>query len=460
MRGLPPVLNACSRSGLVGSSYTSPVPAQNHTPDSLKDSSRGERLHKYLADIGVASRRACEAMIKQGRVRVNGRVVREMPVWVDPREDRIEVDGDVLSRPAREGERPGSGNANRAGAKGARHVYVMLNKPRHTVCTASDPDGRRTVLDLVNHPSGARLYPVGRLDYDTMGLLILTNDGELANKITHPRHGIHKTYRAVVKGSLSDADVAELERGIYLAERKEGKTTGAARTASVKIDIVGRETSRTVLDITLPEGRNRQVRRMLAKVGCPVKKLMRIRLGPLSLKGVSLGKWRELTMTEIGMLRSAAEGKKKIKGTARAEPAVRKKQPLYFDHAPPMDDADDGRAPSRDRRGAPASRERGPSRDRPRRENDRAGRPQPPARDQRPARPSPKPAPARGTAQPKFAASRPAPASPTPRPAHASPAPKPKRSGHPLLGPAKKGPPGPRPTRSTRPPRPPRSGSR
>lgn len=243
-----------------------------------------------MASAGIASRRACEQMVEEGLVSVNGRVVASLPVLVDPVHDRIEIDGRPLRRMTPRGERP---------------VYVMLYKPRHTVSTASDPEGRRTVTDLVQHPTGVRLYPVGRLDYDTMGLVLLTNDGDLANRLTHPRFGVHKTYRAIVRGVLSEEDVARLQKGIVLATRREGKTVGVARTGGAEIQIVKREPARTIIDITLDEGRNRQVRRMLAKVGCPVKKLVRIRLGPLTLKGVSMGHWRELLPGELASLRRA-----------------------------------------------------------------------------------------------------------------------------------------------------------
>ncbi|HVZ93436.1 MAG TPA: pseudouridine synthase [Phycisphaerales bacterium] len=266
------------------------------------------RLHKRLAELGVASRRTCEELIASGRVRVNGEVARRSPVLVDVDRDRVEIDGEVVHLKSKE-----------------RHVYVMLYKPRHTVTTLSDPDGRRTVTELVRHPSGARLFPVGRLDYDTMGLLLLTNDGELANKLTHPRHGVHKTYRAIVKNSLTPADVTELEKGIYLVERKQGRSEGASRTSPVKLEIVSREPTRTVLDITLQEGRNRQVRRMFANVNCPVKKLVRISMGPLRLKGVKLGEWRELTTTELRLLRAAADGRP-VEGTAGSSPIKRRER--------------------------------------------------------------------------------------------------------------------------------------
>ncbi|USN98921.1 MAG: rRNA pseudouridine synthase [Phycisphaeraceae bacterium] len=255
----------------------------------LRDASRGRRLQRVLADAGVASRRECERLIEEGRVKVNGRVVRDLPAWVDPDEDRIEVEG----RPLRPPE---------------RHLYILLNKPPRTLTSAKDEPGadRRTVLDLVNHPARAKLFPVGRLDYDTTGLLILTNDGELANRLTHPRYGVPKTYRAVVKGNVDEAAMRELEAGVVLADRKDGKTVGASRTNPVEWTIVHREADKTTLDITIREGRNRQVRRMLAQIGHEVKKLERTAMGPLRLKGVARGGWRELTHREVEALRKAA----------------------------------------------------------------------------------------------------------------------------------------------------------
>lgn len=256
------------------------------------------RLQRLMADAGVASRRACEAMIEGGRVSVNGEFVTRLPVLVDPDRDVVEVDGQRL------------GLADAARHKGsARHVYVMFYKPRHTITTMDDPDGRRTVAELVQHPSGVRLYPVGRLDIDTMGLLLLTNDGDFANALTHPRYGVHKTYRAIVKGQLGSDRVEALSKGLYLADRRDGETVGASRTAGVDVKVVRTDMTRTIIDITLAEGRNRQVRRMLASVGCPVRKLVRIAMGPVVLKGLRLGEWRELTGAEVLALRKAARGK-------------------------------------------------------------------------------------------------------------------------------------------------------
>lgn len=257
-------------------------------PDRYDDKSRGPRLQRVLADAGVAARRVCEELILAGDVEVNGRIVDELPAFVDPETDRIRVQGRPIKNLTRK-------------------IYVILNKPPRTITTTADePDmDRRTVTDLVDHPSASRLYPVGRLDYDTTGLLLLTNDGDLANKLTHPKFGVVKSYHAVVKGKLTDDDVAQIAEGIYLAERKAGKTTGASRTARVEVSIFRRDRERTILELRLQEGRNRQVRRMLAAVGCPVKKLQRVAIGPLVLKGLPSGAWRELTKGEVDMLRRA-----------------------------------------------------------------------------------------------------------------------------------------------------------
>ncbi len=278
-----------------------PHPKPRHD---FTDADRGERLQRVLADAGVGSRRACEQLIEAGEVEVNGRVVAELPAWVDPEEDRIVVQGRPVPRPE-------------------RRLYVLLNKPARTLSTVADEPGadRRTVTDLVDHPGASRLFPVGRLDYDTVGLILLTNDGELANRLTHPRYGVPKTYRVVVKGLLGEEAVAELERGIYLAERKAGHTVGAKKTAHVEIRVISQNRENTTLEMTLREGRNRQVRRMLAAVGYPVRKLERIGMGPIRLKGVARGAWRELTRDEVWALkRAAADGRAEgAEGAGEAE---------------------------------------------------------------------------------------------------------------------------------------------
>ena len=241
------------------------------------------RIQKLLADAGVASRRAAEAMIVQGLVTVNGEVVDALPAWVDASKDRIIVDGRPLRR-------------------SIELVYVLLNKPAGYVCTNSDPEGRRLASGLVDHPSKARLYGVGRLDMDSSGLLLLTNDGELANRLTHPRYEVHKEYEVLVKGGVRPADISRLEEGIFLPEADEP----GSRTRKAHLRILRRDGSRTLLTMELREGRSRQIRRMMADLGHPVKRLRRIRMGPLRLKGLAVGAWRDLTTAELAALKREA----------------------------------------------------------------------------------------------------------------------------------------------------------
>lgn len=271
---------------------TQPVkPALPRRDDpALHDRSHGVRLHKALADAGVGSRRACEQLIAEQRVAVNGQTVVQMPVWVDPAADRIEVDGRAIRVKAPR-RRP--------------LVYLMLNKPRSVLCTNSDPEGRRTVLDLLPHKD--RLFCVGRLDNDSSGLVLMTNDGELANRLTHPRYEIPKTYRVSIRGRLEDDQIAKLQRGVYLADKQGGR---AVKAKAAAVEIVKRDRERTSLRITLREGRNREIRRMMARLGHHVHRLRREAIGPLRLKGVAVGEWRELTRIEIQALRRAARGLK------------------------------------------------------------------------------------------------------------------------------------------------------
>lgn len=256
-------------------------------PASESASPGGVRLHKVLAEAGVASRRACERLIASGAVAVNGSTVTEFPAWVDPAGDRITVNG----RPVK---------------PTTHHVYVMLFKPRGVVCTNAARQDHRRAIDLVDHPSKARLFAVGRLDVDSSGLLLLTNDGRLANRITHPRYHLPKVYEVTVRGELDADDARRLESGLFLA-RPDG--TGAMKTARSRLRLVKRDRNRTRLLIELHEGRNRQIRRMLARVGHPVKKLRRIQLGPLKLKGLRVGEWREPTSGELAALKRAAYAK-------------------------------------------------------------------------------------------------------------------------------------------------------
>jgi 23S rRNA pseudouridine2605 synthase len=236
-----------------------------------------QRLQKVLAAAGWGSRRACEEIICEGRVSVNGRVCEELPVLVDPAEDRISVDG----RPVR----------------AVRPVYFLLHKPKGVFCTNSDPAGRVRAVDLLGGVR-ERVYPVGRLDAESTGLLLMTNDGDLAEHLMHPRYGIERTYRAEVKGKVLPPVVEKLRKGIWMSD-------GRTQPARVRVLRSGHQES--VLEITLREGRNREVRRVLAALGHPVRNLKRTHLGPLSIKGLGVGKFRPLIPQEVGKLRQVAE---------------------------------------------------------------------------------------------------------------------------------------------------------
>jgi 23S rRNA pseudouridine2605 synthase len=239
----------------------------------------GERLQKVLARAGFGSRRAAEALIADGRVTVNGEVA-QLGRRVDPDGDRIAVDG------------------VRAVVRDDL-VYYVLNKPRQVVTTAHDPQGRRTVLDLV--PAEPRVFPVGRLDYETEGLLVLTNDGELANLLTHPRHGVDKEYLAEVEGTPSPAAIRRLREGVELDD---------GRTAPAEARVVQARDGGTTaaLELVVHEGRNRVVRRMCEAVGHPVRRLVRTRIGSLRDPRLQPGSWRHLDRQEVRGLYEAASG--------------------------------------------------------------------------------------------------------------------------------------------------------
>lgn len=234
----------------------------------------GERLQKVLARVGFGSRRACEELISAGRVRVNGERAL-LGRRVDPERDVVEVDGELV------GVLPFL-------------VYYLLNKPAGVVTTAQDPDGRPAVLELV--PDEPRVFPVGRLDMATEGLLVLTNDGGLAQLLAHPRHGIEKEYVAEVAGRPSAAAVSRLRRGVVL---DDGEKTAPAKVSQV---------SPGVLRIVIHEGRNRQVRRMCEAVGHPVVRLVRTRIGPVSDRRLRPGSYRRLEPAEVRALQAAALG--------------------------------------------------------------------------------------------------------------------------------------------------------
>jgi len=232
-----------------------------------------ERIQKLLARAGLGSRRACEEIITSGRVTVDGRVVAELGAKADLAAQDVRVDGQRV--------------------KPEQPEYWILNKPKGVVCTNYDPAGRRRPIDLMAH-SKARLFPVGRLDADSMGLLLMTNDGEFANRLTHPRFEVPKTYVATVAGDLTRDAVHRLVRGIWLAE---------GRTRRAEVRLVKRSRSKSVVEVTIREGRNRQIRRMLAKLGHNVWDLVRTRIGKISLRGVSVGQSRRLTPEELEYLR-------------------------------------------------------------------------------------------------------------------------------------------------------------
>jgi 23S rRNA pseudouridine2605 synthase len=253
----------------------------------------GERLQKVLARAGVASRRSCEELIEAGRVTVNGQPA-HLGQRVDPSADELTVDGVRV---------PVAPNA----------VYYLLNKPAGVVTTASDPQGRPTVVELV--PDEPRVFPVGRLDYDTEGLLILTNDGSLAHRLAHPSYGVEKEYLAEVEGHPGRAAITRLRRGVELED---------GVTAPARVTVLGDG----LLRIVIHEGRHRQVRRMCEAVGHPVRRLVRSRIGPLADHRLPPGRWRTIAPAEVRALeaalaRSAPGAKSSRSGNAGSAPARR-----------------------------------------------------------------------------------------------------------------------------------------
>ena len=226
------------------------------------------RIHKYMAHAGIASRRSAEKMVEEGEVMVNGHKAKIGEV-IDSEHDKVTVGG----KPTKLGD---------------TYTYYLINKPRHVVSTAKDEMGRRTVTSMV--PQGSRLYPVGRLDYESEGLMLLTNDGELAFHLTHPSFEIEKVYRVLVKGVVSDKSIGYLLAGVTI----EGKKASAD-----KVEIVEAQENNTWIDITIHEGRNRQIRKMCEAVGYPVLRLIRTKLGPWELGDLASGKTRQLKQSEV-----------------------------------------------------------------------------------------------------------------------------------------------------------------
>lgn len=254
----------------------------------------GERLQKVLASAGIASRRECEELITEGRVEVDGQVVSELGARVNRNTQEIRVDGEALPRP--------------------RLVYYAINKPTGVVTSARDPAGRPRVIDLLP-PSAGRVFTVGRLDLASEGLILATNDGELANQLTHPKHGVEKTYLVQVAGHPEPDVLAQLRRGVHLAE-------GYAHAIHARIKSKLKRS--TLLEMVLDEGRNREVRRLLARVGHKVQRLTRIAVGPVRLGEMPRGAHRRLTQEEVRKLREAvAAGPKQDGAENRSRPPSR-----------------------------------------------------------------------------------------------------------------------------------------
>jgi 23S rRNA pseudouridine2605 synthase len=293
-----------------------------------------QRLQKVLAHCGVGSRRECEEIIEQGRVEVNGKVVTKLGTKIDPDADEIKVDGERV--------------------KPEERVYYLVHKPRGYICTNSDERGRPRVVDLIR--DHRRIYTVGRLDEESEGLILLTNDGELANIVCHPRYQLDKTYRLTVRGEVAPEQVERIERGVWLSEGK----TGPASVRSVD-----KRGQRTLVTVTLWEGRNRELRRIFAKVGLRVTHLVRTAIGPLRLRGLEPGAYRRLRPQELDFVRERMAPGWRGKPVPKSAKGKRKPGPK---RGRPQGARGDGRGPRDERRGArddrrgPRNERRGPSR--------------------------------------------------------------------------------------------------
>ena len=263
-----------------------------------------ERLQKIIAHAGFASRREAEAMIREGRVTVNGDVVTELGTKADPARDHVKVDGKLITKPE-------------------EHRYILLYKPREVMTTVDDPQGRRTVIDLIKGVR-ERIYPVGRLDFHSEGLILLTNDGEFANTVAHPKHGSVKTYHVKVRGVPEERIIEKLERGITI----DNKRTLPCEIRRMKTTGKGDDEGNSWYEVKLREGRTRQIRRMFQAMGHPVSKLRRVAIGPLSDPRLGPGDYRELTSKEVKMLVTMQEpAKPKPRRTATRATAAAKKKP-------------------------------------------------------------------------------------------------------------------------------------
>jgi 23S rRNA pseudouridine2605 synthase len=262
------------------------------------DGPRQVRLNKYLADHGVASRRRCDELIAAGKVSIDDQIVTELGVKVDPERQRVEIDGVVL--------RPET----------TRHKYYLLHKPKGVLCTNERREARPRAIDLVTDPDKGRIYTVGRLDEESTGLILLTNDGDFANRVAHPRYGVTKTYLVKLRGRIDGEAIERVKDGVRLAE---------GRTAPAFVKVLKRSTEFSVLTVTLNEGKNREVRRVFAAVGFKVLQLRRTHIGTLSDRTLREGQWRPLLRAEVQELlaQSSVAGKSAPSSDKREDPRAR-----------------------------------------------------------------------------------------------------------------------------------------
>ena len=230
------------------------------------------RLNKFLSNSGVASRRKCDELIKEGKVFVNGKQVTELGTVVNEKKDKVTVEGKVISLPS-------------------SFVYIKLNKPKGYACSASDEKGRKTIYDLID--CDERLFSIGRLDYDTEGLIILTNDGDFANKVAHPKYNIEKEYRVTIEGDIKESELAVMRKGVVI----DGE-----RMPSARVEKLSQDDKYTKLSVVIDEGQNRQVRRMFEAIGKSIRLLKRVRIGQVRLGGLSRGDYKDLTEEELNLL--------------------------------------------------------------------------------------------------------------------------------------------------------------
>ena len=230
------------------------------------------RINKFLSNSGLASRRKCDQLIEEGKVFVNGKQVTELGSQINEKKDKVTVEGKTISLPS-------------------SFVYIKLNKPKGYACTAQDEKGRKTIYDLID--SEERLFSIGRLDYDTEGLILLTNDGDFANKVAHPKFNIDKEYRVTVEGEIKESEMAVMRKGVVV----DGQ-----RMPSAIVNFISYENGNTKLSVIIDEGQNRQIRRMFEAIGKTIKLLKRVRIGQVRLGGLRRGDYKDLTEVELNSL--------------------------------------------------------------------------------------------------------------------------------------------------------------